>query len=573
MTSPKLASLLVTCAAAAANLPVYIEDSHAGSFYWAIQNLDLNRDIQLVLIDAHSDSSEVFDSDAVRQKVLQAATSGDLDGLVRKWRSHGVIQCFDWVEPLIPHPFTKVWWVTPALRAQDRREVREQINAHEMTAAREEGDLSSRYRITDLNHLMKISGPVVVSIDLDYFATGGSLDRVLDRVLGLPGLQAITIAISRPYLASEYQAQRLLFETLRYLTHVINIDIHYEPFVTTGEDRSRKAKEFYSKRMNVPHYDIESAPGFLRSLLLANASRIEVDEDRNRWEGLLTRWRTHDDIPRISSPGDIPADRQFRIKLENYKGGQIHWKVLVPAYDKYNLTNGNQGFAAGAPKYLSYREKPVPAADGLSELDGALLIPFLDTKTGLGTLRVFCEVRVGPETYSSNVVRFSRYQGDNYLGKLTEIFNLPYVYGSAMLRADGKTSADARYGADCANFIVYGRRREGWNIPYVNPKDLLPHLEELDEFKGFQDGLAYGRHGPIQLTPALLKNGLLLHFGKHVAAVYEDHEGALTEQTRVVHQLETYPEITTFGAMARRYKQIRIMTFTSSTSSPKPDRE
>ena len=59
---------MVTCAAAAANLPVYIEDSHAGTFYWAIQNLALNRDVQLVLIDAHSDSSEVFDSDAVRQK-------------------------------------------------------------------------------------------------------------------------------------------------------------------------------------------------------------------------------------------------------------------------------------------------------------------------------------------------------------------------------------------------------------------------------------------------------------------------------------------------------------------------
>jgi hypothetical protein len=559
----KLASLLVTCVAAAASLPVYIEDSHAGTFYWAIQNLALNRDVQLVLIDAHSDSSEVFDSGAVRQKVLQAAGAGQLDDLIHKWRSRGVIQCYDWIEPLIPHPFTRVWWVTPGPRAQDRREVREQINAHEMTTPREEGDLSGRYQFTDLNRLMKIDGPVVVSIDLDYFATGGNLDRVLDRVLRIPGLQAITIAISRPYLATEDQAHRLLFETLRYLTRVVNLDIHYEPFVTTGEDRSRKAKEFYSKRMNVPRYDIETAPGFLRSLLLANASRIQVDEDRARWDRLLTTWHNDGRIPRISLPGDIPADQPFRVKLENYKGGQIQWKVLVPAHARYNLTNGNQSFAAGAPKFLTYVEKSIPAADGLSEIDDALLIPFLDPKTGLGTLRVFCELRTG----SSNVIRFSRYKGDHYLGKLTEIFNLPYVYGSAMLRVD------ARYGADCANFIVYGRRREGWNIPYVNPKDLLPYLEGLDEFVGFQNGVAYGRNGAIRLTPALLKNGLLLHFGNHVAAVYEDHEGSLTEQTRVVHQLETYPEITTFGAMARKYKQIRVMTFTSSASSPKPGPE
>jgi hypothetical protein len=240
----KIAWLLIGSAATAANLPVYIEDSHAGSFYWIIQNLNLNRDVQLALIDAHSDSSEVFDSDTVRQKVLQAATNGQVDDLVHKWRSRGVIQCFDWIEPLIPHPISKVWWVAPARRTQDRREVREQINAHEMTAPREEGDLSNRYQITDLNRLTKITDPVVVSIDLDYFATGGNLDRVLDPVLRIPGLQAITIAISRPYLASEDQAHRLLFEALRYLTRVVNLDIHYEPFVATGEDRSRKAKEF-----------------------------------------------------------------------------------------------------------------------------------------------------------------------------------------------------------------------------------------------------------------------------------------------------------------------------------------
>ena len=567
----KLVSLVVTCAAAAANIPVYIEDSHAGSFYWVIQNLALNRDVQLVLIDAHTDSSEVFDSDAVRQKVLQAATSGQLDDLVRKWRSRGVIQCFDWIEPLIPHPITKVWWVTPAGRIQDRREVREQINAHELTTPREEGDLSNKYEFTGLNRLTKVSGPVVVSIDLDYFATGGNLDRVLDRVLRIPGLQAITIAISRSYLASEDQAHRLLYETLRYLTRIINLDIHYEPFVTTGEDRSRKAKEFYSKRMDVPHYEIERAPGYLKSLLLANASRFEVNESRDRWDQLLMSWR-NEGSPRISQLEDIPAGKPFRVTLENYKSGQIHWKVLVPAHDRYNLTNEDQGFAAGAPKLLSYEEKPIPAADGLSELDGSLLIPFLDPKTGLGTLRVFSEVRVGSEAYTSNIVRFSRFKGDNYLGKLTEIFNLPYVYGSAILRADGKVSADARYGADCANFIIYGRRREGWNIPHVNPKDLLTYLKELDEFTGFQNGIADGRHGAIHLTPDLLKNGLLLHFGRHVAAIYEDHGDVLTEQTRVVHQLETYPEITTFGAMARKYRQIRIMTFTSSSLS-KPDRE
>src|SRR5260370_3829270 len=276
----KLASLVVTCVAAAANLPVYIEDSHAGSFYWTIKTLSLTRDAQVVLIDAHSDSSEVFDSDAIRQKVLQAAGNGQLDDLAQRWRSKGVIQCFNWIEPLIPHPITKVWWVpaeslTALEIAQKRREVREQINAHEATSAREEGDLSSKYEVLDLRHFMKrkIDGPVVVSIDLDYFAAekdASKVARLLDYVLRLRGLQAITIAISRPYLTSEDEAHLLLFETLRYLTRIVNVDIHYEPFASTGEDRSQKAEEIYWKRMEVARYDAERAPGYVRSLLLAD---------------------------------------------------------------------------------------------------------------------------------------------------------------------------------------------------------------------------------------------------------------------------------------------------------------
>jgi hypothetical protein len=65
------------------------------------------------------------------------------------------------------------------------------------------------------------------------------------------------------------------------------------------------------------------------------------------------------------------------------------------------------------------------------------------------------------------------------------------------------------------------------------------------------------------VTPELLRRGLLLHFGRHVAAVYESvgRSNVLTGETLVVHQLEGFPEITTFRVMAAKYSQIRIMTF------------
>ncbi|HLJ50490.1 MAG TPA: hypothetical protein VKU01_30970 [Bryobacteraceae bacterium] len=556
-----LFAISASACVAALNLPVYIEDSHAGTFYWAIRNLPLDADAQLVLIDAHSDASEVFNSDAVRQQVLHAASAGELDDLIQKWRSRGVIQSFDWIEPLIPHPISKVWWVPAA--PQHSPDAVQQINAHQMTAPRQGGDFSRRYVITDLNSVMKqVRGPVVVSIDLDYFSQGtAKVDHLLQSILTLPGLQAMTIAISRPYLASEAQAHQLLYEALAYLTRIINIDIHFEPFASTGEDRSRKAQDFYRKHMDVPHYDIASAPAVLRSLLLRNVTRIEVGEDREKWNRLLDTWRNEGAVPRIALIGGgdenlVPVGRPFQIRIENYKAQQcshIRWKILVPAHEKYNLTNEEEGFAAGAPRFLLFDERPLPAADGLAALDEATLLPSFDPRTGWGTIRVFCELTVGTQTYTSNVVPLSRYQGDGYLGKLTEIFNLPYIYGSAMLHENGKTSADARYGADCSHFIIYGLRRQGLNLPYVNPKELLHYLDDVDEFSAFHDGIALGRTGPIHLT-----DRLLLHFGNHVAAVFED-TGVLKEQTRVVHQLESYPEITTFGAMARKYRRIRIM--------------
>ena len=117
------------------NLPVYFEDAHTGSFYWIIQNVPLDRDYQLVLIDAHSDASEVLGSDSIRRTVREASGSNEMDGLVRQWRANGAIQCFNWIEPLIPHPITKVWWVagdvlTDGQIAAKRSEVNKEINAH-----------------------------------------------------------------------------------------------------------------------------------------------------------------------------------------------------------------------------------------------------------------------------------------------------------------------------------------------------------------------------------------------------------------------------------------------------------
>src|SRR5215475_11717518 len=109
-----LAALLTAInspARAANSLPIYIEDNHAGTFYWLAQTIDLDQPCTLILFDAHSDASGIFDSDKIRNALRNVASTRDCRILLERWRSKGTVQCFNWIEPLMPAPIEKVIWV------------------------------------------------------------------------------------------------------------------------------------------------------------------------------------------------------------------------------------------------------------------------------------------------------------------------------------------------------------------------------------------------------------------------------------------------------------------------------
>lgn len=66
-----------------AELPVHLEESHAGEFYHLVEALPLNEPHTLVLIDAHSDASGIADSDAVRE----AGAVADFVIVMPHWRT------------------------------------------------------------------------------------------------------------------------------------------------------------------------------------------------------------------------------------------------------------------------------------------------------------------------------------------------------------------------------------------------------------------------------------------------------------------------------------------------------
>src|SRR6476620_1548000 len=197
-------------ATGANRLPIYIEDNHAGTFYWLAQNIDLDQSYTLILFDAHSDASGIFDSDKIRYALRNVASTQDRRTLLDRWRSKGAIQCFNWIESLMPAPIGKVIWVpTEKLSASQISEHRQQATAlldgHLEAAPRKSGSLQEAYIVSDFEHLEKQIEPnqrLIVTIDLDYFAGLAEAEReqaftrIWNFIIERPSLHAVTFAIS-----------------------------------------------------------------------------------------------------------------------------------------------------------------------------------------------------------------------------------------------------------------------------------------------------------------------------------------------------------------------------------------
>jgi hypothetical protein len=222
-----IAALLVIPGVASAGtniLPIYIEDNHAGTFYWLDQTIDLDQPCTLILFDAHNDASGIFDSDKIREELRNVASMEVRQRLLDRWRSEGAVQRFNWIEPLIPAPIAKVIWVpteklTPAEIRERTQEATALLDGHLEAAPRKCGSLRRSYVVSDFEYLEKhlaLSEPLIVTIDLDYFAglspaeQQSKFGRIWWFVIERPNVRAITFAISRPYLTSDDEAQRLL---------------------------------------------------------------------------------------------------------------------------------------------------------------------------------------------------------------------------------------------------------------------------------------------------------------------------------------------------------------------------
>ncbi|MFT7625674.1 MAG: cell wall-associated NlpC family hydrolase [Myxococcota bacterium] len=133
-------------------------------------------------------------------------------------------------------------------------------------------------------------------------------------------------------------------------------------------------------------------------------------------------------------------------------------------------------------------------------------------------------------------VRFRR--DDTPVGYMTELLNVPYVYGSSSLSGgDRNHQAERGVGADCADLVVYGWRRAGkksqgytWTGGLKTRSKRRVWVTSLENGR-YRDGegkpIAFGKQ---------VRVGDMLLWDRHVAVLAtRDPSGYLTPDTEIIH--------------------------------------
>ena len=550
--------LFFTAYASAQTLPVHIEESHAGAFYHLVETLPLREAHTLVLIDAHSDANGIANSDEIRRAIRRGPTVKQRAEMLAEWRKAGKIQCYNWIEPLMPAPIAEVIWIpaarlTEAERVALETDAREYLDAHEEALPREAGALGSRYRVLSLEGFAREaqawpeSKPVVASVDLDYFAKTGDgdlatqMEGLMDLLLHLRALRGLSFAISSPYLKNEAQAQRLTTLALDTAWRIPNAEVHFDPFAKTGPDRSLMARLLERQGKRLPEFDVAKAGPELRSVLLQHWRHPQA-------EALLAQWAGEPFQHHIQAPGKLKApngtwemafDPEALLELDPAPiGARVKWWCLSAAEASYRISDSNLGFAVHAPRWMWQKRRLLAEGPALD----ILKLEQLTNGADCGTFEVYAEIIRDGESRRTpaEIIRLSKPGTTGVRAEWSRQFGLPYVFDSRLLVRGTHTGAEACYGADCANFIVSALRAEGWLLPWGSPEDVRPFLTRCDATQ----------------TP------LLLHFGSHLAALWEDRPplGQLDDADLCVHQLEGLPEILPYAKLHLNRREPALMT-------------
>jgi hypothetical protein len=275
------------------------------------------------------------------------------------------------------------------------------------------------------------------------------------------------------------------------------------------------------------------------------------------------------DVAYSDAPVVILGKKRWRTR-PLARGTDVRWFKVEPTVDK--LSNTPEGSFKWSP--IPYAASEVPAWRGRNRTV-ADVKPLLlsDEGHGLGTMRFQITVRLpdgrigqspGVEARRGGpsggllpaVHRVSIRKDDSYLGWLSELYGQPYIWASAG-HTDRTHQTERLEGADCADFVTYGRRRQGVSVPYTWTGALPKQTTLLHAGTRRADGVFADDQGrPIPFP----RPGDIILFPRHVGALVEDRgvPGLLDAEDIMVHTCFARPKEESIDSSLWSYTRIEI---------------
>jgi len=255
-------------------------------------------------------------------------------------------------------------------------------------------------------------------------------------------------------------------------------------------------------------------------------------------------------------------------------GMELRWYKVQPTGDSYDNTEGGFHFDE-----IDYIERPTGdwGATWKIKADAHPIGDYPDTHGGAGTMAFKVTVRAGKATVSSpgagnkfrgglsdEVTRIAFRRDDSYVGRLTELFNTPYIWGSAGVPPPVH-QAERLIGSDCADFIIYGARRLGKNLRYRASWHIPEVTSTVAEAVAIDVKGRYLTRAKktIPIGDEGVQIGDLLLFRGHVGALSQDKKpfGVLDTNDIMIHTYWAPPAEEPVSQTAYSESALKVMRF------------
>lgn len=262
--------------------------------------------------------------------------------------------------------------------------------------------------------------------------------------------------------------------------------------------------------------------------------------------------RYYSEVDRILFDGKIISPRK--------KAYNANWVNIAPILKEYDNVKNSAPFYTEPIKY-TIRKK-----------NRQTKITFDTDKYDFGTYYIGLDI-IKKSTFEEQSALQNKYQGqiiqiayredNSYIGYIKELFNTPFILPPKRTPS-GKHQTDLRIGSDCAELAIYGKRRQGYNIPYTGPYRIYQYIDEISTSKLYPDENGIYRDENENEVKINKNNGLdkgdIVHFSAQVSVFYEDrgYKGVFDKSDLLIQSYNTNPYITSIEHSSFFHRAIRL---------------